>query len=661
MTTTNTKTVKPDGGGDYTTLNAWEVARRGNITAGGTDAIEIAECYKGAADLGEFSFTANWTTDATHYVKITVPSSEFHGFVQGSGSAGGAHIVNDSASAGIYLYDNEYLTIERIAVRLQASNGRGMRESYNALAPNVVLDGVYVYYISGGGRDGFIGACVYRNCVVDMSSYGGSLGFSGGYSVPIDGYWLYNCMCINCSEGFDSKAAGVPAIIANCIAINNTVDYVWGSNNDAVLVYNSTSEDDTVVAGYNKHDCQAGITAAMCFDDIATDLTMKLGTSPIRRAGKNYSAVFNEDAFELQRPGLWDIGPIQTVNVGSGEVTDAFTEMGYLVRMYYLYLNTMPNLIYLEMVKKKTGLSDEDWALEKLRQWLAQDDQRAATLATWSAGIKSLLDTYIVTRLKEILISVEATAANILLELAHVMADPSNADSVDGNTITESDSADYNNTGDGTLGSVVVSGKERLASERITIECVSAATEGSESWSVSGVKAGVLDRATTAVAYADTETLLAFLISETKLDITSGTYKWTEIGATNEFYCELSGGGDPSFTEVNRVWLASVLMTEGSAVGSLAVDEWIWGASGAGFDTIIVRLTGDVDPDTAPADLDTVGATSACALFVVGDKFYIDASSDDAGLFQSFFRDAYKQTFASETDGTETVADSLAE
>jgi hypothetical protein len=85
-------------------------------------------------------------------------------------------------------------------------------------------------------------------------------------------------------------------------------------------------------------------------------------------------------------------------------------------------------------------------------------------------------------------------------------------------------------------------------------------------------------------------------------------YKWTQSpAATNEYYLELLAGGDPDFDEPlflyeNVTGAVGVRIVEpmvAGTVGSLAVGEWDYGDNDTlGYDTIYVRVTGSVDPDT---------------------------------------------------------------
>lgn len=81
------------------------------------------------------------------------------------------------------------------------------------------------------------------------------------------------------------------------------------------------------------------------------------------------------------------------------------------------------------------------------------------------------------------------------------------------------------------------------------------------------------------------------------LDADSG-YKWTASGAgTNEYYCELAAGGDPSLSEPDNVHMDGVKIDEGT-LGALADHEWAYGDNDSlGYDTMYIRDDSG-DPDT---------------------------------------------------------------
>jgi len=95
------KTIKPAGGGDYTTLQAWE-----DWADGESNADQTAECYTG--DLGVITF-AGWTatpTVALHPIIIGASGNRH----DGTNTVQGARIV--SSAAAITQHNFRYLEIE---------------------------------------------------------------------------------------------------------------------------------------------------------------------------------------------------------------------------------------------------------------------------------------------------------------------------------------------------------------------------------------------------------------------------------------------------------------------------------------------------------------------------------------------------------------------
>ncbi len=83
----------------------------------------------------------------------------------------------------------------------------------------------------------------------------------------------------------------------------------------------------------------------------------------------------------------------------------------------------------------------------------------------------------------------------------------------------------------------------------------------------------------------------------------NSTYKWTASGSgTNEYYCELAAGGDPSLEEPNGIKVAGTTATNGT-LGSLAAGEWDWGDNDSlGYSTVYIRLSSGNDPDSEIED-----------------------------------------------------------
>jgi hypothetical protein len=93
----------------------------------------------------------------------------------------------------------------------------------------------------------------------------------------------------------------------------------------------------------------------------------------------------------------------------------------------------------------------------------------------------------------------------------------------------------------------------------------------------------------------------------TKNIFTSSTYKWTASGSgTNEYYVELSGGGDPSInTQPDFILLDGKKCSEGTA-GSLEDHEWDYGDNDSlGYNTLYF-CDGTGDPDTSGCDIRSI-------------------------------------------------------
>lgn len=87
--------------------------------------------------------------------------------------------------------------------------------------------------------------------------------------------------------------------------------------------------------------------------------------------------------------------------------------------------------------------------------------------------------------------------------------------------------------------------------------------------------------------------------------LVNSTYRWTASGSgTNEYYVELSGGGDPSLTEPTNVTTDGTYKIDtNGTLGSLNPGEWDWGDNDTlGYSTVYVRLDDGADPDTKNDD-----------------------------------------------------------
>lgn len=150
------KTIKPAGGGDYTTLAAWEDWADGQASAD-----QWAECYSGG-DLGEVTL-AGWaaTPTATLYPKIYTPLAERH---QGKDNSTGAYINVDGTAVGIRV-DVKYTRIE--GIRLELTVSKNAIEVYGPTAPTCIVDSCLVI-AKGTISTGYCGIYIHINIASDI-------------------------------------------------------------------------------------------------------------------------------------------------------------------------------------------------------------------------------------------------------------------------------------------------------------------------------------------------------------------------------------------------------------------------------------------------------------------------------------------------------------
>jgi hypothetical protein len=119
------------------------------------------------------------------------------------------------------------------------------------------------------------------------------------------------------------------------------------------------------------------------------------------------------------------------------------------------------------------------------------------------------------------------------------------------------------------------------------------------------------------------------------LSLVSATYKWTASGGgVNEYYVELTGGGDPSIGAVQVVTEDGSDMTEGT-LGALAITEYAYGDNDAlGYSTVYVRLTDGADPDSKAAGFVTADFIYQIATpYLTADLFDLDIKQSADVMF----------------------------
>lgn len=278
MATVVTKTVKPAGGGDYTTLAAALTANAGNLVS--LDRVLRLECHAG--DVGAAS-PNGYTTDATRYVLVE--------FLSGSSSTGNIYAAN----------------IANMVIRGGAIDSGG---NWSAVVGHtgggtIVECAKIIGAISGNTK--LVSQNVrLRNCVLYNK-----------YTSP-DAYGVYQCNeVVNCTViGFARNITGL-----NTVCINTISDGFLSSAFDGTYDASSSNNvSSTLSANFPGSNPIRGTVAFV--NAAARDYHLAAGDTVARGAGVNLTASgITTDIDGETRPssGAWDVGADQVI--ASGGIT----------------------------------------------------------------------------------------------------------------------------------------------------------------------------------------------------------------------------------------------------------------------------------------------------------------------------------------------------
>lgn len=306
--TNRTVTVKTSGG-DYTTLAAAIAGEKGNLVS--LDRQLTIECYAMEDTTSVTIANADWTTDSTRYILITVPTAERH-----------AGVWSDSkyrlvTSAGTTLsIQNEYVHLDGLQLRSTATSNYSA-SLYVGGTSNASGGTLYVRNcILRGNSDSYQGAAFgtyqitatayfYNNLFYGADKWNGAYGVSSGTA---GNYYFYNNTFAANHTALRVSGAGTWVMVNNLFTGNTNMTYAtfaFAAGTD----YNRTSNAAlgyTVAGEGNTHDAVSQtftFAAAGNYHLDATDAGAKdLGVSDPG------SGLFSTDVDGETRSGSWDVG-----------------------------------------------------------------------------------------------------------------------------------------------------------------------------------------------------------------------------------------------------------------------------------------------------------------------------------------------------------------
>ena len=247
------KTIKPAGGGDYTTLALWEDAVDGESSAD-----QWAECYAGG-NLGSVNFSG-WSGNqpgSSSYPKIYAADGEGHG---GDSTAGAYISASDAIQSSV-----DYLRIDGLRINNTSNSTKAIS-----------------FLASGTSKDARV-----ENCLIHGTfQYGIMLGQSSGSGTTISDYITNNIIIIDGTASTTPTAiyvygtdgsGGVSNIyvyhnsiyVSNAGSLNN-YGVRWANTSSSTL--NLTVENNIVIGS---SPSSAGVLITYAFDQVSFDTGTK--------------------------------------------------------------------------------------------------------------------------------------------------------------------------------------------------------------------------------------------------------------------------------------------------------------------------------------------------------------------------------------------------
>jgi len=306
-------------GGNYTTLTAWVADRAADITAAsGRNSIEVAECYNDwGSGLNDVVTITGFTTDSTHYLKVTVPVSERH-----TGIAKSGFFIDPTADSIVFDVSASYTRIEWVDIAdftsasTQYKYGIRFSSQYctvNNCLIHVSASNAYCWGLNLGSD-----SIAYNNIIYGFNQTNGAGIVDGSYRGK-----YYNNTIYNCTTGFNVSSSN-QQVQRNNIVYNCTT--AWNGN--------GTSSDDDYnltnagTATGGAHDVTGATLTFVNTTAGSENLHLTASCAAAIGAGADLSATFTTDIDASRRPNnLWDIGAAQyipgalTVTAPAGNAT----------------------------------------------------------------------------------------------------------------------------------------------------------------------------------------------------------------------------------------------------------------------------------------------------------------------------------------------------
>ena len=317
-------------GGDYTLLSLWVAGEQKNITAAGTNEIAIAECYNDwASGLDDTVNIDGFTTDSTHYVKITVPVSERH-----DGTAGSGFFIDPTTEGTVITISDNYTVVEWVEITgFTVADFTYAYAIYMGDNAGVTVQNNIIHDPAAGVNKRYVGITttgttasrnVFNNIVYNFTGHDIDKGILVGDWTDGQGKVYNNTVYNIAGNGIEAETNYTDA--RNNISYNCGTDFSAGSHAFSATSAYNFSKDDTAPGTNSIHGTTDGKTPDFVSITASSENLHIQLTSDARGAGTSLSGTFTIDIDNQTRAGTWDIGADEIIDTTAPSLTaDAYT------------------------------------------------------------------------------------------------------------------------------------------------------------------------------------------------------------------------------------------------------------------------------------------------------------------------------------------------
>lgn len=319
----NVSTINKSGE-DYNTLTLWEDDVDGDLVTATTQ--ETAECYDDDGTLTDAVTIDGSTTNATYYLKITVPEGDRHDGTAGSGFV--MQGTGNSAGGLIYVLDN-YTVVEWVELTNMSLSATNKTPFINvAYSQGVIVRNCLIHDPANKTSTNIVARGIngYLDALWKSNKFYNNIIYNLAYTQLASGYNAYGIICSGGSSLYNNTIYNITNDSGDGLAQGIKVDSVGGLSASSVKnnIIVTISDECIVDVGSNTFatnltsDATGNITNKSASDQFVSitggseDLHLKSGADAIDAGtdlGTGSGVEIDIDGRDRDAEGdTWDIG-----------------------------------------------------------------------------------------------------------------------------------------------------------------------------------------------------------------------------------------------------------------------------------------------------------------------------------------------------------------